>query len=320
MAQGTALGQSDGGAAAGGRRSRPGRSGPSRALIVSAQVGSLLDQRIAQLAVSGDDLGLQASARKLIGVRYRQNLAEFRMELSAGGGLVVDERVSTLNTRCLTIAGGSEQILLTLWGAPARPAPLSRGSGSGCRCSGGQVVAVPLPAWMCVHTMKSALSRAVRRSSSGCRRRRPMNRSARRRRSRVTEISTLLTPGDFDRTLSMLAPWSDGGDPIGALYWPPARRVAVRSHLDGLPWPQSPGNPDLPGSIRLGLAGKAPALAPRNWRCATAAGSRRHGKPEPENCPPRPPLPGRDEGEQQQWSGQAGTGVSCTTVIRSLSS
>ena len=87
------------------------------ALIVSAQVGSLLDQRIAQLAVSGVDPGPQASARKLIGVRYRQDLAEFRMELSAGGGLVPDDRVfDFLNTRCLTIAGGSEQILLTLAG------------------------------------------------------------------------------------------------------------------------------------------------------------------------------------------------------------
>ena len=52
------------------------------ALIVSAQVGSLLDQRIAQLAVSGVDPGPQASARKLIGVRYRQNLAELRIELA----------------------------------------------------------------------------------------------------------------------------------------------------------------------------------------------------------------------------------------------
>ncbi len=87
------------------------------ALIVSAQVGSLLDQRIAQLAVSGADPGPQASARKLIGVRYRQALAEFRMELADGAGFVVDDRVfDFLNTRCLTIAGGSEQILLTLAG------------------------------------------------------------------------------------------------------------------------------------------------------------------------------------------------------------
>jgi alkylation response protein AidB-like acyl-CoA dehydrogenase len=86
-------------------------------LIRSAQVGSLLDQRIAQLAVGGQDPGPQASARKLIGVRYRQTLSEFRMELSEGAGVVEDETVHDfLNTRCLTIAGGTEQILLTLAG------------------------------------------------------------------------------------------------------------------------------------------------------------------------------------------------------------
>ncbi|MBX7448312.1 acyl-CoA dehydrogenase [Mycolicibacterium sp. 3033] len=86
-------------------------------LIVTAQVGSLLDQRIAQLAVGGRDPGPQASARKLIGVRYRQALAEFRMELSDGAGAVENPQVHDfLNTRCLTIAGGTEQILLTMAG------------------------------------------------------------------------------------------------------------------------------------------------------------------------------------------------------------
>jgi 3-oxochol-4-en-24-oyl-CoA dehydrogenase len=86
-------------------------------LIRSAQVGSLLDQRIAQLAVGGHDPGPQASARKLIGVRYRQTLSEFRMELSEGAGVVENKTVHDfLNTRCLTIAGGTEQILLTLAG------------------------------------------------------------------------------------------------------------------------------------------------------------------------------------------------------------
>jgi alkylation response protein AidB-like acyl-CoA dehydrogenase len=86
-------------------------------LIVTAQVGSLLDQRIAQLAVEGQDPGPQASARKLIGVRYRQALAEFRMDLSDGGGAVLNQQVHDfLNTRCLTIAGGTEQILLTVAG------------------------------------------------------------------------------------------------------------------------------------------------------------------------------------------------------------
>ena len=86
-------------------------------LIVAAQVGSLLDQRIAQLAVGGADPGPQASARKLIGVRYRQALSEFRMDLSEGAGLVENKPVHDfLNVRCLTIAGGTEQILLTMAG------------------------------------------------------------------------------------------------------------------------------------------------------------------------------------------------------------
>ncbi len=84
-------------------------------LIITTQVGSLLDQRIAQLAVGGQDPGAQSSVRKLIGVRYRQALAEFRMDLSDGAGIVEDKIVHDfLNTRCLTIAGGTEQILLTL--------------------------------------------------------------------------------------------------------------------------------------------------------------------------------------------------------------
>lgn len=86
-------------------------------LLLDAQVGSLLDHRIAQLAVGGADTSAEASTRKLIGVRYRQALEEFRMELSPGAGLVLNDAVqSFLNTRCLSIAGGTEQILLTLVG------------------------------------------------------------------------------------------------------------------------------------------------------------------------------------------------------------
>jgi alkylation response protein AidB-like acyl-CoA dehydrogenase len=86
-------------------------------LIRSAQVGSLLDQKIAQLILGGQDPGPQASARKLIGVRYRQALSEFRMELSEGAGVIENKEVHDfLNTRCLTIAGGTEQILLTMAG------------------------------------------------------------------------------------------------------------------------------------------------------------------------------------------------------------
>ncbi len=84
-------------------------------LIATAQTGALLDQRIAQLAVGGQDPGAQSSVRKLIGVRYRQALAEYMMDVCEGGGLVHNRAVfDFLNTRCLTIAGGTEQILLTV--------------------------------------------------------------------------------------------------------------------------------------------------------------------------------------------------------------
>ncbi|WP_375482494.1 acyl-CoA dehydrogenase family protein [uncultured Mycobacterium sp.] len=84
-------------------------------LIVAAQTGALLDQRIVELAVGGKDPGAESSVRKLIGVRYRQALAEYRMDISEGAGVVEDAVVHDfLNTRCLTIAGGTEQILLTL--------------------------------------------------------------------------------------------------------------------------------------------------------------------------------------------------------------
>ena len=86
-------------------------------LLLAAQVGSLLDHRIAQLAVGGRDTSAEACVRKLIGVRYRQALEEFRMEQSPGGGLIDNGAVqSFLNTRCLSIAGGTEQILLTMAG------------------------------------------------------------------------------------------------------------------------------------------------------------------------------------------------------------
>lgn len=84
-------------------------------LIVAAQVGSLFDHRIAELAVGGRDPGAQSSVRKLVGVRYRQALSERVMETTVGGGLVDNQQVRYfLNNRCLTIAGGTEQILLTL--------------------------------------------------------------------------------------------------------------------------------------------------------------------------------------------------------------
>ncbi|MCG5431415.1 acyl-CoA dehydrogenase [Mycobacterium sp. MYCO198283] len=85
------------------------------ALVISGQSGSLLDRAIAELAVGGHDPGPQSSVRKLLGVRFRQALAEATMDFSQDGGVVFNEATSYfLNTRCLSIAGGTEQILLTL--------------------------------------------------------------------------------------------------------------------------------------------------------------------------------------------------------------
>ena len=84
-------------------------------LIVAAQVGALLDRLIAQMAMGGHDPGAPSSVRKLIGVRYRQQLAETIMDCVEGSGIVDSADVRYfLNTRCLSIAGGTEQILLTV--------------------------------------------------------------------------------------------------------------------------------------------------------------------------------------------------------------
>lgn len=98
-------------------RSDPAMTDRLGRLLLAAQIGALLDHRIAQLAVGGRDTTAEASVRKLIGVRYRQALEELRMDLSPGAGIALNPAVqSFLNTRCLSIAGGTEQILLTMAG------------------------------------------------------------------------------------------------------------------------------------------------------------------------------------------------------------
>ena len=51
----------------------------------------------------------------LVGVRHRQAVAEFGLECAGIVGAVEGPLAKQfLNTRCLTIAGGTEQILLTV--------------------------------------------------------------------------------------------------------------------------------------------------------------------------------------------------------------
>ncbi|MBF6319271.1 acyl-CoA dehydrogenase [Nocardia cyriacigeorgica] len=85
--------------------------------VADATAGLLLEQRGAARILAGADAGPQSSVRKLVGVRHRQEVAEFAVEVTGTAGALETEATKEfLLTRCLSIAGGTEQILLTLAG------------------------------------------------------------------------------------------------------------------------------------------------------------------------------------------------------------
>ncbi len=80
---------------------------------------SVMDDRLASAAASGAQAGQTAAVRKLIGVAHRQAVAETAVALAgvqgaAADGVGADAVDSFLLTRCLSIAGGTSQILLSL--------------------------------------------------------------------------------------------------------------------------------------------------------------------------------------------------------------
>jgi alkylation response protein AidB-like acyl-CoA dehydrogenase len=88
-------------------------------LIAQGSAGSLLDLRATLRRLGGQDPGAESSVRKLLGVRHRQDVAEAALELLGPGALAVDGSTSAaqhefLVTRCLSIAGGTTQVLLNL--------------------------------------------------------------------------------------------------------------------------------------------------------------------------------------------------------------
>ncbi|KZM68733.1 acyl-CoA dehydrogenase [Nocardia terpenica] len=86
-------------------------------LVAEAVAGTLLETRAARRMLAGVDPGPQSSVRKLVGVRHRQAVAEFAVELAGVAGAQESDVVKEfLLTRCLSIAGGTEQILLTVAG------------------------------------------------------------------------------------------------------------------------------------------------------------------------------------------------------------
>lgn len=94
--------------------------------VVGARVAdglsvSLLRLRATLRQLNGQDPGAQSSVEKLIGVRHRQSVAEAAVEFLGPDGAAVegDSAVAThelLLSRCLSIAGGTTQVLLTVAG------------------------------------------------------------------------------------------------------------------------------------------------------------------------------------------------------------
>jgi len=123
MGRGSALGdeveQLIGAVAGAGLAGDPAVQEQVGALVASGLAGSLMDLRSAMAQLAGADEGHQAAVRKLVGVAHRQAVAETALTLcgpdgAAGDGPAADAVYGFLLSRCLSIAGGTSQILLNV--------------------------------------------------------------------------------------------------------------------------------------------------------------------------------------------------------------
>lgn len=84
------------------------------AMVADAHVGRVLDARAVTERLAGHDPGALSSIRKLIGVEHRQAVPELALRLLGVEGLAASEASDLLlQNRCLSIAGGTTQILRT---------------------------------------------------------------------------------------------------------------------------------------------------------------------------------------------------------------
>ena len=91
----------------------------------------MLGLRSTARRLRGEETGATSAVLKLLGVQHRQAVAEAAYELLGPAAIGLDERTGPiahelLLTRCLSIAGGTTQILLTqaaerLLGLPREP-------------------------------------------------------------------------------------------------------------------------------------------------------------------------------------------------------
>ncbi len=100
-----------------GMLTRRGRAGRRR--VAENLALSVLDLRATLAELGGAQAGQQAAVRKLIGVAHRQAVAEAAVTLGGPDGAATDGAAAGavqefLLTRCLSIAGGTSQILLSL--------------------------------------------------------------------------------------------------------------------------------------------------------------------------------------------------------------
>jgi alkylation response protein AidB-like acyl-CoA dehydrogenase len=83
------------------------------ALVAMGAAVSLVDFRATLRRLDGQEPGAESSLRKLIGVRHRQEVAEAALDLLGEEPELLHE---FLLTRCLSIAGGTTQVLLNVIG------------------------------------------------------------------------------------------------------------------------------------------------------------------------------------------------------------
>jgi 3-oxochol-4-en-24-oyl-CoA dehydrogenase len=96
----------------------PGVAEQVGALVADGLAGSLMDLRSTLAQLRGAEAGAESAVRKLVGVAHRQAVAEAALtwcgpDGAATDGAAADAVHEFLHTRCLSIAGGTTQILLS---------------------------------------------------------------------------------------------------------------------------------------------------------------------------------------------------------------
>ena len=97
----------------------PGVAEQVGALVADGLAGSLMDLRSTLAQLRGAEAGPEAAVRKLVGVAHRQSVAETTLTLCGPDGAATDGPAADavhefLLSRCLSIAGGTTQILLSV--------------------------------------------------------------------------------------------------------------------------------------------------------------------------------------------------------------